>query len=93
MGASTVHYMCACTLVMKMKVGDLVRCLFQPRASWDEKTQTAGDMEYQIQNELGIIINDHERVGNLKLVLFPQFGYTQPIAISALEMICEGQID
>ena len=76
-----------------MKVGDLVRCLFQPRGSWDEETQTIGDMEYQIQNELGIITKDHERADHLKLVLFPQFGYTQPIAISALEMICEGQID
>jgi hypothetical protein len=74
-----------------MEVGDLVRCLFQPRASWDEETQTIGDMEYQIQNELGIITKDHERVNHLKLVLFPQFGYTQPIAISALEMICEGR--
>ena len=76
-----------------MKVGDLVRCLFQPRASWDEKTQTVGDMEYQLQNELGIIIKDHERVDHLKLVLFPQFGYTQPIALSALEMICEAPHD
>ena len=74
-----------------MKVGDLVRCLFQPRASWDEKTQTAGDMEYQLQNELGIIVKDHDRCEHLKLILFPQFGYIQPIAISALEMICESR--
>jgi len=30
LGASTVHYMCACTLVMKMKVGDLVKYIHSP---------------------------------------------------------------
>ena len=74
-----------------LKVGDMVRCLFQPRASWDAETQTAGKMEYHLQNEMGIVVEVHSRCDHLRLILFPQFGYTQPIAISALEMICEGR--
>ena len=76
-----------------MKAGDLVRCLFQPRGDWDAETRTVGEMEYDIQNELGIIVEDYGGNQHHRLILFPQFGYTQPIAISALEMICEGQID
>ena len=74
-----------------MKVGDLVRCLFQPRASWDEKTQTVGDMEYHLQNELGIIIKDYGGDRHHRLILFHQFGYTHPCSINALEMICESR--
>ena len=76
-----------------MKVGDLVRCLFQPRASWDEETQTVGDMEHRIQYELGIVIKDYGGDGHGKLILFPQFGYAHPCTINALEMICEGSSD
>ena len=71
-----------------MKVGDLVRCLFQPRGSWDEETRTIGKMSYHIQNELGIIVKDFGMGSRRRLILFPQFGgYTHPIAVNALEMI------
>jgi hypothetical protein len=48
-------------------------------------------MEYDIQNELGIIIKDYGGEQHHRLVLFPQFGYTHPIALSALEMINESR--
>ena len=76
-----------------MKSGDLVRCLFQPRGDWDEETRTVSEMKYRIQNELGIIVKDYGGGQHHRLILFPQFGHTQPIAISALEMICEASHD
>ena len=76
-----------------MKAGDLVRCLFQPRGDWDEETRTVGEMEYDIQDQLGIIIKDYDGEQHHRLILFPQFGYTHPIALSALEMICEASRD
>ena len=71
-----------------MKVGDLVRCLFQPRGSWDEETRTVGKMNYHIQNELGIIVKDYGPGDHRRLVSFPKFsGYAHPLSFRALEMI------
>jgi hypothetical protein len=75
------------------EVGDLVRCLFQPRGDWDAETRTVGEMEHDIQNEFGIIVEDYGGNKHHRLILFPQFGYAHPIALSALEMICEAPHD
>ena len=74
-----------------LEVGDMVRCLFQPRVNWDEETRTVSEMEYHIQNEFGIIVKDYGGNQYHRLVLFPQFGYTHPIAVNSLEIICEGR--
>ena len=70
-----------------MKVGDLVKCIWQPRGSGvDKKTECVMPMQYTIKGELGIItsIKEHRR-----FVLFPKFGYTHALSDSALEVLSE----
>ena len=71
-----------------MKVGDLVKCLFQPGSSgYDDKTTSMIPMSYNIKDELGIYTKHRDEGSGT--VLFPQFGYTHIIAWSALEVISE----
>jgi len=67
-----------------VKVGDLVKCLFQPRSS---KVQhgICLPMVYEIKGELGIIVRS--RNNGCQRVLFPQFGYEHDLSNSALENI------
>ena len=68
-----------------MKVGDLVKCNFQPNTSRVENG-IAIRMEHKIKGELGIIVNI-SRHGTPK-VMFPQLGgYEHPLACTALEAI------
>ncbi len=67
-----------------MKVGDLVRCTFQPRSSRIEN-DCAIPMEHTIKGELGIIVNISSY--GTPQVLFPQFGYEHPLAATALEAV------
>ena len=70
-----------------MKVGDLVKCIWQPRvAGVDKKTQCCLPMKYTIKGELGIITCIK---GHRGFVLFPRFGYTHPLSHSALEVLNE----
>ena len=69
-----------------MQVGDLVKCVWQPRSAYDSEKQCLLPMEYQIDNKMGIVIDI--RNGRCQ-VLFPQFGYSHPLAFSALELISE----
>ncbi len=71
-----------------MKVGDLVRCLFQPTTS---KVQggVCVPMKHAIKNELGIIVGVSSF--GTPLVLFPRFGYEHPLAHSTLEAINESR--
>lgn len=71
-----------------MRIGDLVRCTFQPSVSC-VKSDCAMPMEYHIQGEIGIITN--VRWGHVELfrVLFPQFGYTHTISRCGIEIISE----
>ena len=71
-----------------MKVGDLVKCLFQPGSSgYDDKTTSMIPMSYNIKDELGIYTKHRDEGSGT--VLSPQFGYTHIIAWSALEVISE----
>jgi hypothetical protein len=75
-----------------MKIGDLVRCVFQPRVSRMENDHVIA-MEYHIKGELGIIIEIREGHGQSHHfnVLFPQFGYTHPLSWRVIKLISEGQ--
>ena len=72
-----------------MKVGDLVRCLFQPRCGgYDSERKVLISMKHDIEGELGIIVEP--RNDNWMLVMFPQLnGYTHPLSPGVLEVINE----
>ena len=67
-----------------MKIGDLVRCIFQPKVSRIENG-CAMPMEHHINGEMGIIL----RIRSTRQfrVMFPQFGYTHTIAHNGLELV------
>ena len=72
-----------------MKVGDLVRCVWQPGAAGvDKKTQRIIPIQHTIKGEIGIIIKQHKHYHR---VLFSQFGYEHDLAKSALEIIRESR--
>ena len=72
-----------------MKVGDLVLCTWQPRASGvDVKNNCVVPMVHIIKGELGIIVNQRSQ---RNVVLFPKFGYEHSLANSALEVINESR--
>jgi len=74
-----------------MKVGDLVRCTWQPKvAGIDKKTQSCITMKHAIKGELGMIdkIESSMGVSNPRCsILFPQFGYSHMLCPSAFEVI------
>jgi hypothetical protein len=70
-----------------MQVGDLVRCVWQPRVSKHVKGKGCIAMKHTIKGELGIITE--LRNDKACFVTFPQFGYTHPLANSTLEVINE----
>ena len=72
-----------------MKVGDLVRCTWQPRASRYAKGIGCLPMKYIIKGEVGIYIKRRDRVAGT--VSFPQFGYEQTLAHSILEIVNESR--
>jgi hypothetical protein len=78
-----------------MKVGDLVRCVWQPGASII-KNDCADDevdlivMKHTIKGELGVIIDKDSGEHPRYTIIFPQLGgYTHPLMPSAFEMISE----
>ena len=72
-----------------MKIGDLVRCLWQPGGRFNVSTNCVENMEYHIENELGIITKDLG--GSRRAVCFPQFSYTHRLATTALELLNENR--
>lgn len=69
----------------QVKVGDLVKCHWQPSVSRvDKETQRCVMMQHMIKGEYGIIIRKR---GALTVVLFPKFGYEHPLCDSALDLI------
>lgn len=70
-----------------MKVGDLVRCIWQPRARCVENGRTM-PMELTIKGELGLIVRQH---AHYNVVAFPHLGYTHDLAAPALEVINESR--
>ena len=71
-----------------MKVGDLVRCVWQPGVARVEN-DCALPMEYTIKGELGIIA-EVRRDGGCQIT-FPQFGYTHTLSNTAFEVISESR--
>ena len=67
-----------------MKVGDLIKCLFQPSTSAVENG-CAMPMEHHIEGEFGIVVK--VRPVGIHRILFPQFGYEHDLSSSALEII------
>ena len=76
-----------------MKVGDLVRCMWQPGTN--VKDGRAIPMEHIIKGRFGIIIGMRPTFyskpyeSETPIVLFPQIGYKHPLSESALELINE----
>tara|TARA_Y100000034_G_C6852253_1_gene386738 strand:+ start:376 stop:576 length:201 start_codon:yes stop_codon:yes gene_type:complete len=66
-----------------MKVGDLVRCTWQPGSSRIEDGAVV-QMEHWIKGELGIIVRQHK---SYYRVSFPQFGYEHDLSKRAIEVL------
>ena len=66
-----------------MKVGDLVRCTWQPGSSRIEN-DAAVQMEHYIKGEFGIIVKQWKHYHR---VLFSQFGYEHDLSKDAIEVI------
>ena len=69
-----------------MKIGDLVRCTWQPRTSRIVNDHCV-PMEHVIKDELGII--DGITADYRYEIMFPQFSYTHPLCADAFEVISE----
>ena len=72
-----------------MKVGDLVKCTWQPRSSGYVKGAGCLPMKHTIKGEMGIYVK-HRDDGS-GIVLFPQIGYEHTLAWSVLEVISESR--
>ena len=73
-----------------MKVGDLVRCKFQPRSGgYDLATNRLLPMEHIIENQLGIIVKEDDRYRDTPRfrVLFTHFGYEHTLVQTVLESL------
>ena len=66
-----------------MKVGDLVRCKWQPGSSHIENG-AAVQMKHYIKGELGIIVLQHKHYYR---VSFPQLGYEHDLSKRTIEVL------
>ena len=69
-----------------MKVGDLVKCTWQPRA--DFQKGSLAPMLHTIKDEIGIIIRQTK---SYNIVLFPRLGYEHHLVAGSLEVVSEGR--
>ena len=72
-----------------MKVGDLVKCNWQPATSHIED-DCAVPMKFVIKGEIGIIIGKREQRymdNSYNVVLFPKFGYKHTLSDSVLDLL------
>jgi hypothetical protein len=69
-----------------MKVGDLVRCIWQPRVSKYIKGKGCISMKHTILGELGIIVHQRLEVDH-HTILFLKFGYEHIFSSGAFEVI------
>jgi len=76
-----------------MKVGDLVRCTWQPKvAGVDQKTQACLPMKHTIEGEVDIIESVCSEEYPRYFIVFPQLGgYSHRLAPSAFEVISESR--
>ena len=72
-----------------MRVGDLVRCIWQPSSSGLINGCTI-PMKYTILGELGIIVYQRLEVDH-HTILFPKLGYEHVFSSGALEVISESR--
>lgn len=73
-----------------MKVGELVRCKFQPGSSgYNTKTGCMKPMRHHIKGELGIVVGNRDELSDT--VYFPKFSYTHTISRGSLELISENR--
>lgn len=70
----------------RMKVGDLVRCIWQPKISSVENDHCI-PMHLPLKGEIGIV--EKERNPGTFFILFPRLGYRHPLCADALEVISE----
>ena len=68
-----------------MKVGDLVKCIWQPGTARVVNGR-AIPMKHHIKGEYGIIVRQH---AHYHVILFPKFGCEHDLSPSALELIHE----
>ena len=66
-----------------MKVGDLVKCIWQPGVSHIEN-ERAVPLNITIKGEIGIVVRQDEYHN---FVLFPRVAHEQPLADRVLEVI------
>jgi len=71
-----------------VKVGDLVRCTWQPGTRADSSGYIL-PMKYVIKDKFGFLVR--ERNQGTWFVFFPDYAYTHPLATSALEVISESR--
>ena len=69
-----------------MKVGDLVQCTWQPRATQDGIGDGIYNMKHHIKGELGIIVKQWSHYHRIS---FPQFGYEHDLSKNAFKVINE----
>ena len=77
-----------------MKVGDLVRCTWQPNVSRVENDALTGHrraipMKHQIKGEIGLILRIEQK--RMFSVFFPKFSYTHVLTSPTLEVINESR--
>jgi|1_EtaG_2_1085319.scaffolds.fasta_scaffold05490_4 hypothetical protein len=70
-----------------MKIGDLVRCLFQPSTAKYVKGVGCIPMKHDIKGQIGVITGFRNE--GVAWVLFPHLGYRHPISHSGIEVISE----
>ena len=77
-----------------MKVGDLVRCKFQPRSGgYDLAKDRLLPMEHIIENQLGIIVKEDDCYRDTPRfrVLFTHIGYEHTLVQTVLERVNENR--
>ena len=77
-----------------MKIGDLVRCIWQPRSSHVDENDCAVPLKLTIEGEVGLIteILHSKHDGSLRyLITFPQLGYAHPLWHTAFTLISTEQ--
>ena len=70
-----------------MKVGDLVKCIWQPGISHIENDR-AVPLNITIKDELGIIV---QQADELNIVFFPHLTHEQPLSSRVLEIVNESR--
>tara|TARA_R110002110_G_scaffold159572_5_gene357449 strand:- start:289 stop:522 length:234 start_codon:yes stop_codon:yes gene_type:complete len=69
-----------------LKIGDLVRCKFQPSSSgYNTKTGSMKPMLHHIKGEVGIVVGHRDELA--AVVYFPKFEYEHYISWRSLEAI------